>query len=133
LRGPWISLCTEGVKNARRFLSFFTPEGLPKKVRVYDCGEDSIERYTVVFTGTYRKKTNGSFWYLGMSENPFHPQGIGMHGEDTKQIDRPSYSHLGKKIEFTDMTVDAQRCTLNTYIDLWDFNTVPKVKKDWKK
>ena len=28
---------------------------------------------------------------------PFHPQGIGQHGESNEPIDQPSYKHLGKR------------------------------------
>ena len=30
----------------------------------------TCDQYTVVFSGRYRYKTGGSFWYVGMSEYP---------------------------------------------------------------
>lgn len=96
------------------------PGGKPRYVRVYDNGGESFDRYTVVFTGRYRHKTGGSFWYLGMSARPFHPQGFGQHGESDRQIDYPTYGHLGKKISFDGLPADCQRCVLQTYRDLWD-------------
>lgn len=97
------------------------PDGIPRYVRVYDNTGETADRYTVVFTGRYTHKTGGAFWYLGMSCMPFHPLGIGQHGESKYQpVDRPGYSHLGKKIKFTDLPEDCKRATLQTYTDLWD-------------
>lgn len=96
------------------------PDGKPRYVRVYDNGGETIDRYTVVFTGRYRHKTGGEFWHLGMNAAPFHPQGFGQHGSHDTQIDRPSYGHLGKKIRFDELPTDCQRCVRQTYDDLWD-------------
>lgn len=96
------------------------PGGKPRYVRVYDNGGESFDRYTAVFTGRYRHKTAGSFLHLGMSAHPFHPQGFGQHGESDRQIDYPTYGHLGKKISFDALPADCQRCVLQTYQDLWD-------------
>lgn len=98
------------------------PNGVPRYIRCYDNGGTSFDRYTVVFTGRYTHKTNRAFWYLGMSENPFHPQGFGQHGEsEFKPIDTPSYKHLGKKIEFKDLPKDCQKLVMQDYLYLWDF------------
>lgn len=94
------------------------PEGIPRYVRCYDNGGATFDRYTVVFTGRYKK--NGRYFeYLGMSANPFHPQGFGQHGEHTTQIDRPSYAHLGKKISFSDLPKDCQECVMWDYKSNW--------------
>ena len=96
------------------------PGGVPRKIRIYDnCGE-TADRYTVVFTGNYREKTGGVFWYAGMSGAPFHPQGIGHHGEHDSQIDRPTYSHLGRRIYWELLPADCKRLILDMYCDLWD-------------
>jgi len=98
------------------------PNNTPKYVRCYDNGGKTCDRYTVVFTGHYTHKTNRSFWYLGMSANPFHPLGVGQHGESNYQpIDRPTYSHLGKKIKFNDLPEDCKKCVIQDYLYLWDF------------
>jgi hypothetical protein len=92
----------------------------PRWIRVYDNGGKTCDRYTVVFTRLGHKKgMRGRCFYLGMSSNPFHPQGFGQHGEAPKMIDYPKYSHLGKKIKFSDLPIDCQKCVLNTYKDLW--------------
>jgi len=103
------------------------PNGVPRYIRCYDNGgadakNGSFDRYTVVFTGRYTHKTNGAFWYVGMSGNPFHPQGFGQHGETNHQpCDRPSYGHLGKKIKFEDLPKDCQKLVMDDYLYLWDF------------
>lgn len=75
------------------------PNGIPRYIRCYDNGGETLDRYTVVFTGRYTHKTGRAFWYLGMNAAPY--QGIGQHGETMyKPVDRPTYGHLGKKIKF---------------------------------
>ena len=107
------------VKNLRRYPSFFNADGSPKKIRCYDNGGETLDRYTVVFTGNYRKKASGQLLYLGMSEDPYHS--FGQHVESSEQIDRPSYSHLGKKIRFEDLSKDAKYWVVKEYMDLWEF------------
>jgi hypothetical protein len=97
------------------------PKGKPRYIRCYDNEGNTVDRYTVVFTGRYTHKTNKQHWYLGMSYNPFSPMGVCVHGENNNQIDVPSYKHLGKKIQFSDMSKDAQECTIKLYLYLWDF------------
>ena len=94
------------------------PGGRPKYVRCYDNGGETLDRYTVVFTGRYRHKTGGEFWHLGMNSQPFH--GIGQHGQSDTQIDYPAYAHLGRKIAFGDLPEDCRRLVLQTYCYLWD-------------
>jgi len=103
----------------RRRPSALMPAGTPRYVHVYDNGGKTADRYTIVFTGRYRHKTNGSFVHLGASAHPFHPQGVGMHGESRDQIDYPSYGHLGKKIGFKDLPPDVQKFVVITYKDIW--------------
>lgn len=93
----------------------FDQNGNPRYVRCYDNGGKSVDRYTVVFTRSYG---NGCS-YLGMSEQPFSPQGFGQHGWSDQSIDRPRYGHLGRKIAFTDLPEDCQRCVLQDYREIW--------------
>jgi hypothetical protein len=98
------------------------PNGKPKFIRVYDNKGESADRYTCVYTGRYTHKTNGAFLYVGMSANPFHPQGVDMHGESNHMpIDKPRYSHLGKKIKFDELPKDCQKLVIEDYLYLWDF------------
>lgn len=95
------------------------PDGKPRYVRCYDNGGETLDRYTVVFTGRYTHKTANEHWYLGMSPNPF--VGVGTHGSSETQIDYPTYGHLGKKIKFEDLSEKAQECVMQTYLYLWEF------------
>jgi len=95
------------------------PNGKPKYVRCYDNGGKTFDRYTVVFTGRYNKGGR-YFEYLGMSAHPFHPQGFGQHGESNLPIDRPIYSHLGKKITFDQLPEDCKLCVLQDYKANWN-------------
>ena len=76
------------------------PGNIPRYIRCYDNQGKSFDRYTVVYTGRYRKCPRDQFRYIGMSAHPFHPQGFGQHGASDDLIDKPTYSHLGKKITF---------------------------------
>lgn len=102
-------------KQAARLASLL-PDGKPKYVRCYDSGPDSsADRYTVVYT----KAGDGYCHYVGMSGLPFHPQGVGMHGEARDMIDRPTYGHLGRKIKFDDLPEDCQTLVLRDYKEMW--------------
>lgn len=112
-------------KTANRIKSLL-PNGVPKCVRCYDNGGTTADRYTVVYTGRYRGK--GHFQYVGMSALPFHPQGVGMHGEHWQQIDTnksgfaPAMgrkNHLGKRIPFVELPKDCQRLVLSDYRNIW--------------
>lgn len=103
-------------------IQILLPEGKPKYVRCYDNGGKTLDRYTVVFTGRYTHKTGRAFWYLGMNASPFH--GIGQHGETMYMpCDRPGYSHLGRKIDFSQLPDECKEATLNTYTYLWDIQS----------
>jgi hypothetical protein len=90
------------------------PAGIPRYVRCYDNGGETADRYTVVYT-----RIKGPSQYLGMSAEPFHPQGIGQHGEADRPIDRPTSSHLGKRIPFKTLPPDCRKAVLNDYRQLW--------------
>ena len=98
------------------------PNGVPRYIRCYDNGGETADRYTVAYTGNYKGKSKGWFDYVGMSGSPFHPQGIGMHGQtEFRPCDKPSYKHLGKKIKFTDLPKDCQTLVMQDYLYFWDF------------
>lgn len=117
-------------------LQSLLPNGEPKYIRCYDNGGidngGSIDRYTVVFTGNYRKKTGGTFVYVGMNGAPFHPQGFGQHGESDSQIDvnksgwppaMGKKNHLGKRIPFTELPADCQKLVLGDYKEIWNLQS----------
>ena len=109
------------------------PNGIPKKVRIYDNGgtlkDGTIDRITVVFTGNYNNigwkprgkvRRDNCHPVVGMSETPFHPQGFCIHNTYPNMIDRPTYSHLGRKIKFEDLNEDCQKVVLADYKELWN-------------
>lgn len=98
----------------------FMPGGVPRKIRVYDNGGKTADRYTVVFTGNYTHLTGGEHVVLGMDSNPFHPLGCGFYNTYPNQIDRPTYSHLGKKIKFEDLPEMCRKWVVQNYEELWD-------------
>jgi len=101
-------------------------------VRIYDNGGRSADRYTAVYTGRYQHLTGGVYHYTAMSEHPFHPQGVGLHGEDHRRIDnrgygdKGGYSHLGKAITFDDLPLDCRRMVLGDMMDLAVDWTAPR-------
>jgi hypothetical protein len=104
-----------------RALRLLPTDQTPRYLRCYDNGGKTIDRYTIVFTGRYRHKTGGAQWYVGSSAYPTHPQGFYQHGEHTGwSVDRPTYSHLGKRVRFADLPGAVRRCVLSDYRYLWD-------------
>ena len=90
-----------------------TVDGQP--IKVYDDGK-SGDHYTVVyvnrepwgFTPEYIARTGRDFWpMLGMSAEPFHPQGIVQHCEGMIG------PHLGKRIPFASLPADCQQAVHN--------------------
>lgn len=75
-----------------------------EEVRCYDNGGETFDRYTVVYLD--QPEYAGMFTALGMSENPFHPQGFCQH---TMAMDG---GHLGKRILFRDLPDDCRKAVL---------------------
>jgi len=96
------------------------PEGVPKWIRVYDNRGQTIDRYTIVFTHAQSFYEKGAHPFLSMSETPFHPQGFCQHDDYDHPIDRPTYSHLGKKIKFIDLPGDCRKAVIDTYKAYWN-------------
>ncbi len=103
----------------------------PRYVRCYDNGGETWDRFTVVFTGNYRKgsgRDRSWFQYVGMSSNPYSPQGFCQHGENQSQIDvnasgfAPAIgrkNHLGVRIAFDALPDDCKSLVLADYCELW--------------
>lgn len=73
---------------------------------IYDAGPEWADRYTVYFKGRGSLSWNGkqqTRLCVGMSEHPFHPQGVGFHGDGVPG------KHNGKRIKFEDLPTDCQR------------------------
>ncbi len=95
------------------------PNNKPRWIRCYDNGGKTADRYTIVFT---RLNSLGykECMYLSANSEPFHPQGIGMHGSAPTAIDRPAYSHLGKRIQFDNLPEMVRKLVLMDYRELWN-------------
>lgn len=88
-------------------MSTTTSKTLEQRIRCYDNGGKTADRYTVVFL-EMPEKAPRMFTALGMSAEPFHPQGIGQH--TTAMLGR----HLGRRIKFAALPVDCRRAVLGT-------------------
>lgn len=108
------------------------PGGMPRYVRVYDNGGKTFDRYTVVYTGRAAVDRTGvvAQWpYVGMSEFPFSPQGVGQHGfSEHRQCDLNKHGwpkqigstcHLGKRIEFIKLPKDCRDLVMADYKAIW--------------
>ena len=98
------------------------PGGIPRHVRIYDNGGESIDRYTVVFPGRIPGKFAGWTFYRAMGDASRVGSGSGVcqFGEVFGPIDRPRYGHLGRKISFEDLPERCRKVVLRDYRDLWD-------------
>lgn len=128
-------------KRDRERVARLLPNGKPRYVRIYDNRGESADRYTVVFTGNYDKgePPHVEWSVLGMSEAPFHPQGVGLHSGypypvDTIKNGRPwacwppamgRKCHLGWRISFDDLPSDCQHAVLDDYSQIWGLPLPP--------
>ena len=78
-----------------------------RSIRCYDNGGKTFDRYSVVFMN--EPESHGLFNSLGMSADPFHPQGFGQHS--AAQPGR----HLGVRIKFEDLPGDCQKAVANHF------------------
>lgn len=82
-----------------------------RNVRIYDNGGKSYDRYTAVYMDEHyyheqHPEYRTTFTCIGMSEDPFHPQGFGQHGPAMPG------KHLGKRIAFEQLPDPCQRAVL---------------------
>lgn len=84
--------------------------GKRKVCRIFDTGPNgAFDRYTVAFKG-YRVTGCGMIYpYLASSDNPFHPQGFGQHGESSDFL---TGKHLGKRVSFESLPEQVQEFIL---------------------
>ena len=77
---------------------------------IYDAGDNAgADRYTVYYKGRGAVSWSSGFRFracLGMSDNPFHPCGIGMHGTGTPG------RHNGRRITFDLLPADCRRAVM---------------------
>lgn len=84
--------------------------GKRRVCRIFDHGVDQLDRYTIAFKG-YRVVGYGmNYPYLASSNNPYHPQGFGQHGESRYFL---TGKHLGKRVAFETLPEQVQKFILN--------------------
>lgn len=71
-------------------------------IRIYDNDGKTFDRYTVIYMDSPENRS-GIFAAVGMSANPFHPQGFGQH---TSAMPGP---HLGRRIHFDELPEDCRK------------------------
>lgn len=75
---------------------------MTEKIKCYDNGGETADRYTVVFMDR-RERAANTYEALGMNCEPYHPQGIGMLCLATPG------RHLGKLIKRNELPSDCER------------------------
>lgn len=76
-------------------------------IKCYDNGGKTIDRYTVAFPFDHFYRDTVKFYQcVFMNSEPFHPQGVGSHG------DCQLGPHLGKPIKFKDLPNDCQKLVI---------------------
>lgn len=95
--------------NVRRMPKRFLDSGAPPEIAdIYDQPEFG-DRFTVV----YRSITNDSVGYRGMSEDPAHPQGIGIYSEmSVYQLSRFRHTYRNYRIPFSQLPEAVQQCVI---------------------
>lgn len=96
------------------------PGNVPKWIRCFDNGGKTADKYTVVFTHAHSFGMRGYTVGIGMSANPFHPQGVGMHFEYPNHVYNGRSG--GKRITYQDLPEDCQRLVMSDYMDCWGLN-----------
>lgn len=83
-------------------------------IKCFDNGGKSYDRYTVFYHPVRYELHPGCkrtyYPYIGMSEDPFHPQGFGQHGECP--MPPKEGKALGHRIKFADLPQPCQRAVL---------------------
>lgn len=89
-------------------------------IRVYDKS-NVADRYTVVYLKREEMDKRPFFYrYVGMDNNPLHPQGFCQHGDFRIPLDRSPVgiprighaNHMGRRIRFTDLPAQCQMVVL---------------------
>lgn len=91
------------------------PNNVPRYIRCYDDGGEG-DRYTVVFTkaGSIDTALKGGSYYLALTSD-----GSFYRGTSDIPIDKPSYSHLGKRIKFHELPEACQKVVRSEYMKVW--------------
>lgn len=93
----------------------------PKYIKCYDDGkgQHNMARYTVVFTGNYKKRTGGKYQVLMLPVSPYdNSEEVSLNYED-KRPDRPSHAQLGGEIDYESLPMDCKSYIMEKYCEIW--------------
>lgn len=99
-------------RQSSRWLDGDCPKGI---LAIYDHPKFD-DRYTVFYAEPVAGETYSDMWigYRGMSENPFHPQGIGIYGEmRAYQCARYRYASRHRACKWSSLPEKVRQCVLN--------------------
>jgi len=87
------------------------------RFRIYESRDDVADRFTILDTKPQVHRGERWYNYGGFGPNPFHPQGVGMHGEMKERDYRGHVAEffrgLGRRIKGDDLpTEQAKRFVL---------------------
>ena len=94
-------------RQSKRWLDSDCPKGV---LAIYDHPQFA-DRYTVFYAEPIR--TQGETWiqYRAMSDNPFHPQGVGLYGEmKAHQLTAYRYSSRHKACKWSALPEKVKQC-----------------------
>lgn len=97
-------------RQSKRWLNADCPNGV---LCILDNRGKTADRYTVVYADPVCGDTFGDMWfgYRGMSENPFHPQGVGMYGEmRAHDLAAYRYRNAHRYATWSSLPDDVKRC-----------------------
>lgn len=101
-------------RQSKRWLDADCPKGV---LAIYDH-KNFADRYTVFYAAPL--VTQGQTWiqYAAMSENPFHPQGVGIHGEMLAHQARAyRYAARHKACKWSSLPAAVKRCVVQNLVE----------------
>jgi hypothetical protein len=99
-------------RQSSRWLDGDCPKGV---LAIYDNRGQTADRYTVFYADPVAGTTYTDMYlgYRNMSENPFHPQGVGIYGELlAHQAASFRYSQRHRACKWTDLPERVRACVL---------------------
>jgi hypothetical protein len=76
---------------------------MENNIIVYDNGGKTFDRYTAIYKDRPYPMTLNTYECIGMSANPFNPQGFCQHSAAMPG------QHLGKRINISELPIDCQK------------------------
>ena len=87
----------------------------PARFRLFDNGDKTADRYTLIDSKPEGKGRDAYYTYFGFNSEPWHPQGIGQHGEfsASQWAQMGDFRHLGKRIGLEDLDPELRKYISN--------------------